>query len=264
MTDQPVLFTIDGEIATIRLNRPAAGNTLDLPLARGLLAAAIACDQDPAIRCVMLSGEGKLFCGGGDIVAMNEAGENVSGFLSELAGVLHMAVTRLSRMAKPLVVLVNGPAAGAGFSLALIGDIVLAGQNAHFTSAYGKLGLTPDGGLSWILPRLVGMRKAQEIILRNPRIPAGEAERLGLVTRVVEDGDLAAEGAKIAAELATGPTLALGGARLLLLESLHTTLETQLELEARSLAANSRTPASREGVAAFLARREPDFAGAYR
>ena len=257
----PVLCTVEDGVAWIRLNRPAAGNTVDLPLANGLLQAAIRCDQDASVRCVVLTGEGKLFCGGGDLAAMNAAGEGVAGFLSELAGVLHMAVARLMRMPKPLVVLVNGPAAGAGFSLAIAGDVVLAARGAHFTAAYGAVGLSPDGGLSWTLPRLVGLRKAQDIILRNPRIAAAEAEAIGLVTRVVDEGELETEGRALAASLADGPTGALGRARALLIESFGAPLEAQLEREVRSLAASGATAECREGVAAFLARRKPDFRG---
>jgi 2-(1,2-epoxy-1,2-dihydrophenyl)acetyl-CoA isomerase len=262
MSEDPVLFKVEDGVAEIRLNRPQAGNTINLPLARGVLQAAIRCDQDAAVRCVVLTGEGKLFCGGGDLAGMDQAGGDVPGYLSELAGTLHMAITRLMRMAKPLLVLVNGPAAGAGVSLAVMGDVVLAARSAHFTAAYGSVGLTPDGGLSWLLPRLVGVRKAQEMILRNQRIAADAAEAMGLITRAVDDAELAQEGRNVAAELANGPTAALGAARVLLLDALSTTLETQLEREVRSLSASSRTAEHREGVAAFLARRKPDFRGA--
>jgi 2-(1,2-epoxy-1,2-dihydrophenyl)acetyl-CoA isomerase len=262
MSEDPVLFRVEDGVAEIRLNRPAAGNTINMPLAQGLLQAAIRCDQDAAIRCVTLTGEGKLFCGGGDVAAMSAAGDQVPGLLSELAGVLHMAVARLMRMPKPLLVLVNGPAAGAGLSLAIFGDVVLAARSAHFTAAYGGVGLTPDGGLSWLLPRLVGLRKAQEMILRNQRVSAAEAEAMGLITRAVDDAELAAEGRKAAAELAASATAALGAARGLLLEGAASGLETQLEREARSLSASARTPECREGVGAFLAKRKPDFRGA--
>ncbi|MFH6787022.1 MULTISPECIES: enoyl-CoA hydratase/isomerase family protein [Methylobacterium] len=257
----PVHLAIEGAVATLTLDRPGAGNTIDLPLARGLLAAAISCDQDPAIRCVVLTGAGRLFCGGGDLGALTEAGEALPGFLSELAGTLHMAVSRLMRMEKPLLVLVNGPAAGAGMSLALAGDVVLAARSAHFTAAYGGVGLSPDGGMSWLLPRLVGLRRAQEIILTNRRVGAEEAERIGLVTRTVDDAALAGEGAELAARLAASATRALGLARGLLADSLGAGLETQLEREARSIAEAGRSPDGREGIQAFLARRKPDFTG---
>lgn len=261
MSDAPVLMSIEASVATLTLNRPTAGNTIDLPLAQALLQAAIRCDTDPAIRCVVLTGAGKLFCGGGDISSFASAGEQISAFLSELAGTLHMAVSRLMRMPKPVLVLVNGPAAGAGLSLALAGDIVLAARSAHFTAAYGAVGLTPDGGMSWMLPRLVGMRKAQDMIIGNRRVGAEEAERIGLVTRIVDDAALGEEGAKQAAILAASATGAIGAARALLLESYGSSLEGQLERESRSISASGATQECREGVSAFLARRKPDFQG---
>lgn len=145
--DGPVLLSKDGPIARITLNRPDAANAVDLDLARALLQATISCDHDPAIRCVVLTGAGKLFCGGGDVGRFEALGDDVPAFLSELAGTLHMATSRLMRMAKPVLVLVNGPAAGAGLSLALCGDIVIAARSAHFTAAYGAVGLSPDGGM---------------------------------------------------------------------------------------------------------------------
>ncbi|MBB5685875.1 2-(1,2-epoxy-1,2-dihydrophenyl)acetyl-CoA isomerase [Sphingobium boeckii] len=259
MSDAPVLVSVDGAIATLTLNRPAAGNTVDLPLAQALLQAAIRCDTDAAIRCVVLTGAGKLFCGGGDIGAFAGAGDQMPAFLSELAGTLHMAVARLMRMPKPLLVLVNGPAAGAGLSLAIAGDIVIAARTAHFTAAYGSVGLSPDGGMSWHLPRLVGMRKAQEMIIANRRVSAEEGAAIGLVSRMVEDADLAGEGAKQAAILTAAPTAAIGAARSLLLASFDGPFEGHLERETRAITASGGTGECREGVTAFLARRKPDF-----
>jgi 2-(1,2-epoxy-1,2-dihydrophenyl)acetyl-CoA isomerase len=155
---------------------------------------------------------------------------------------------------KPLVTLINGPAAGAGLSLAIAGDIALAARSAHFTAAYGALGLTPDGGMRR-LPRLVGMRRAQDIILTNRRVPSDEAAAIGLITRVVEDDQLDAVGAEVAAELATAPTVALGAARNLLLGTFESELEAQLERETRSIAALGGSEETRARVAAFLERR---------
>ncbi|MET0363700.1 MAG: enoyl-CoA hydratase-related protein [Sphingobium sp.] len=262
MSSDPVLLDIDGPIATITLNRPAVGNTVDMAMAQGLLQAAIRCDQDAALRCVVLTGAGKLFCGGGDLSAFADVGEGIPAFLSELAGTLHLAVSRLMRMAKPLLVLVNGPAAGAGLSLSLIGDVVLAADTAHFTAAYASVGLSPDGGMSWLLPRLVGVRRAQEIILSNRRVPATAAAEIGLVTRVVAAGDLAREGMEQASILAAAPTAAFAAARGLLLDSFDSPLEGHLEREARAIAAMGGTQDCREGVAAFAQRRKPHFSGA--
>ena len=247
-------LTVENSIATLVLDRPAVGNTIDMSLARALVDATVRCDEDEAIRCVVLTGRGRLFCGGGDVSAFAGAGDDLSAFLRELAGVLHEAISRLMRMKKPLVVLVNGPAAGAGLSLALAGDITLAARSAHFTAAYGALGLTPDGGMTWSLPRLVGYRRAQEIILGNRRVSAEEAAAIGLVTRVVADDALEAAGAELAANLARASTAALGAARQLLLDSFDAQLEDQLEREAQAIAAAGATPEARAAIAAFLAK----------
>ncbi len=261
MSEAPILLSRDGAIATITLNRPAAGNTIDMPLAAALAAALDEIVDDPAIRCVVLTGTGKLFCGGGDIGAFAAARDNAGTFLGDLGTALHASVSRLAAMAKPLVVLVNGPAAGAGMSLALLGDVVLAARSAHFTAAYGMVGLTPDGGMSWLLPRLVGLRHAQDMILTNRRVGAEEAAAIGLVTRAVDDADLVAEGQAVAARLAESSAASLAGARALLAGSLLNPLDVQLDLEARMIAVAGATPESREGVAAFLGRRKPNFIG---
>lgn len=256
----PLHLEIVDAIATITLCRPDIGNAIDLPLARALLDAAIAVEIDPGVRCVVVTGAGKLFCAGGDVAVMGGAGPALPAVLTELIATLHAAMTRLAKMAKPLVTLINGPAAGAGMSLALAGDVVLAARAAHFTAAYGAIGLTADGGLSWLLPRLVGLRKAQDIMLTNRRIKADEAEAIGLVTRVVDDAALTEEGAAMARRLAEAPTAALGASRALLSQSFETGLETQLDRELRSMALAGAGEA-REGIAAFLARRPPNFKG---
>jgi 2-(1,2-epoxy-1,2-dihydrophenyl)acetyl-CoA isomerase len=259
MSASLVVLNVDGAIASLTLNRPDAGNAINLDLARELLAAAIRCDSDPAIRCVVLSGTGRLFCAGGDIGVLGSAGERTAAVLSELAGTLHMAISRLARMRKPLLVLVNGPAAGAGLGLAIMGDVVLAATSAHFTAAYSVIGLTPDGGTTWQLPRLIGLRKAQEMILTNRRVTAAEAEAMGLVTRAIDDSKLAAEGAATAQRLAQSATAALGAARALLISSFGADLESHMELEARTISAAGAGPESREGLAAFLEKRKPNY-----
>ncbi len=257
-----VRLSIADGIARVTLNRPEAGNAVDMDMAQALLDVAIRCEQDDAIRCVLLSGEGRLFCAGGDLSAFRAAGDKVDAFLEELATTLHAAIERFARMAKPLLVLVNGPAAGAGLSLAIAGDVVLCARSAHFTAAYGALGLTPDGGMSWMLPRLVGLRKAQEIILTNRRVGADEAERIGLVTRMVDDERLGEEGLAMARALTDGPRAALGAARALLRDSFQTDLKSQLASEARTIAQAGGSAECREGLAAYIAKRTPDFKGA--
>jgi 2-(1,2-epoxy-1,2-dihydrophenyl)acetyl-CoA isomerase len=254
---EPIVLEIRNGAAWLTLNRPQAGNAIDLPMAQALLRAAIACDNDHAVRCVVVTGAGRMFCAGGDIAAFQAAGDRADAFLSELAGTMTLALSRLARMEKPLLVLVNGPAAGAGLSIALAGDIVLATSSAHFASAYTGIGLVPDCGLTWWLPRVVGLRRAQEMIVTNRRVDAQEAERIGLVTRVVED--LEGEGRETAARLTASPRRAIGATRQLLLGSFSASLETQCELEGRAIAAAGVGAEGREGVAAFLAKRRPDF-----
>jgi 2-(1,2-epoxy-1,2-dihydrophenyl)acetyl-CoA isomerase len=261
MSVEPLRVERTDDIVRLTLSRPTVGNAVNLDMARALLAAAIDCDNDPSVRCVVMTGEGRLFCAGGDVVLFQTAGDRLPGVLSELAGTLHLAESRLARMNKPLLVLVNGAAAGAGLSLALLGDVVLVARTASFSAAYGALGLSPDGGLSWLLPRLVGLRKAQDMILAGRRLSGDEAEAWGLITRAVDPDALAAEGEAMAQRLAALSAPAIGAARNLLLESLGSSLETHMEREARAIAALSLSPEAREGIAAFVAKRKPDFRG---
>jgi len=256
---ESVLFEREGGVARIVLNRPEIGNALDIPMARALMEAVIACDEDPIVRCVLLTGAGRMFCAGGDVASFAQAGERLPLLLKEITAYLHAAVARLARMDKPVVTAINGPAAGAGLGLAIIGDIALADPRAHFTLAYTGIGLAPDGGTTWLLPRLIGLRRAQELCLRNRRVGAEEAEAIGLVTRVAAEGALLDEAGEIAQELARGPTPALGATRRLLLDSATAPLETQLDAESRAIAAMGRTTEGKEGIAAFLAKRKPDF-----
>lgn len=258
----PVLFDRDGDIATVTLNRPDFGNALDMATAKALFDAAIACDLDPSIRCVVLTGTGKLFCGGGDVREFLDAGGGFGPHVNRLAAYVHLAAMRFMRMAKPMLVAVNGPAAGAGMSLALSGDIVIAARSAHFSTAYTKIGLTADGGMSWHLPRLVGMRRAQDLLMTGRRVASEEALAIGLVTAIVEDEALAGETAARARQLADSATGALGRTKALLLSSMSESLEGQLEAEVRAITQSAQGPESREGVEALMAKRRPDFKGA--
>jgi 2-(1,2-epoxy-1,2-dihydrophenyl)acetyl-CoA isomerase len=261
MSESPLLFTRVGPIARLVLNRPDVGNALDVPLTRALLEAAIACDEDDAIRCVVLTGAGRLFCAGGDIAGFASSGDGLPALLKELLANINPAVSILTRMAKPLLCVINGPAAGAGLSLAILGDYVLAARSAHFTLAYGGVGLSPDAGATWLLPRLIGLRRTQDMAVTNRRVGAEEAAAIGLVTRVVDDETLTAEADAIAATLAATASRSIGRTRQLLLGSFETSLDAQIQLEARAIAEGARDPDGREGVAAFLERRKPLFSG---
>jgi 2-(1,2-epoxy-1,2-dihydrophenyl)acetyl-CoA isomerase len=257
----PLRVEITDGVARLTLDRPDVGNAIDVPLARALREAAGACAADGAVRCVVLTGAGRLFCAGGDVAAMRAAGDDLPALLQELIETLHEAILILAAMPKPLVTLVNGPAAGAGFSLALLGDIVLSARAAHYTPAYGAIGLTADGGLSWLLPRLVGLRRAQEILLTNRRVKAEEAEAIGLVTRLVEDAALDAEGQAVATRLADGPVAATGAVRALLQASFERDLAGQLAHELVSMT-DAAGAEAKEGLAAFFGKRPANFRGA--
>ena len=212
------------------------------------------CDNNSDIRCVVLSGEGKLFCGGGDVHCFAAARSDVSKLVQSITTRLHSAITTFAHMAKPLVTVINGPAAGAGVGLAALGDIAIATRSAHFTLAYSRLGLTPDAGTTWFLPRLIGLRRTQELLLANRRLTAEEAVDAGLITRAVDHARLWQEANPVIASLAAGATEAIGRSRALLLCSANATLEAQLEEEARSITAAVATAEGQAGISAFTTR----------
>jgi 2-(1,2-epoxy-1,2-dihydrophenyl)acetyl-CoA isomerase len=261
MPYQNLLLDRTDAVATITLNRPDAYNALNLALGHDLFHAALEVDEDPSIRCVVITGAGKAFCGGGDVKEFAANLPRIGALVKELTTYVHGAVSRLVRSAKPVVVAVNGIAAGGGFSLALAGDLVIAAESARFTVAYSKIGATPDVSSTYFLPRLVGVRRAFELYLTNRALSAREAVDWGLVTRVVPDGALANATTALARELAEGPTKAFGAAKLLFQQSTHESLETQMELEARAIAASGLTEDFREGVMAFAAKKTPTFRG---
>lgn len=259
---QTLRFEQTDGVATITLNRPKAANGLNSQMGVDLMEAAIACDENPAIRAVVLTGEGKMFSAGGDLKEFAGFGDEISAKIKVLTTHLHAAISRFSRMEKPLIVAVNGMAAGAGFSMAVSGDYVFASQSAKFTMAYTAAGLSPDGSSSYFLPRLIGMRKTQELMLTNRRLTAEEALEWGLVNEVVADDELADSALEFAKTLAAGPTKAYGQVKKLLLTSFDNSLETQMEQEARGIAAMTQTADGKEGIASFLEKRKPSYKGA--
>ncbi|MBO4225288.1 enoyl-CoA hydratase/isomerase family protein [Bradyrhizobium neotropicale] len=258
----PILLDRKGAVAYLTLNRPDAGNAIDAPLARCLLEAVEAVEADPAIRCVVVRASGRMFCAGGDVKALHAAGDALPELLREILEFLHPAVARLAKMEKPVVSAILGPAAGAGIGLAAVGDIVLAEPDAHFTMAYSRIGLTPDGGATWLLPRHVGLRRAQELYLTNRRVSADEAAAMGLITRVVAEGTLVHEVDTLAEALASSAVGALGRTKRLLLTSGDATLAEQLEAESENIAQQGMTVEGRTGIAAFVERRQANFGAA--
>lgn len=261
MTFKTLEMIQDGAVATVRLNRPAQYNALNDEMAEELLEAARRVHRDPAIRALVLTGTGPAFCAGGDIKAFVAAGDGVPEFIESVVAPFHQFVTAMVRLGKPTVAAVNGAAAGAGFSLAMCCDLVLAAQGASFVSAYSKIGASPDGSMTYFLPRTIGPRRALELCLTNRVLSAEEALDWGLVTRVVPAAHLMAEAHTLARELAAGPTAAYGRARELIYESVDHSLETQLELEARGIVASARTADFREATRAFVEKRKAAYQG---
>ena len=257
---QTIEFAITDTIATIQLNRPDAANGMNVEMMRELLTAVTHCDGNKDIRAIILTGNGKMFSAGGDLRYFASLGDGIRSALSEMATLLHACITRFAHMEKPLIIAVNGMAAGGGLSLAMAGDIVLAAESSQYTMAYTGAGLTPDGSSSYFLPRLVGLRRTQELMLTNRRLTAAEALEWGMVTRVVSDADLLPEARKLAQQLAQGPTQAYGTVKRLLAESFNNGMETQMELEGRAIAAQSESREGQEGITAFLQKRAPQFA----
>jgi 2-(1,2-epoxy-1,2-dihydrophenyl)acetyl-CoA isomerase len=252
---------VHDQVATLTLNRPAVYNAVDLTLARELLEATTQLDEDPAVRCVVLSGAGTAFCAGGDVRGFHEQLPEIGAHLKRLTGLLHGAVSRLARMAKPAIAAVNGVAAGGGLGLMLACDLAYAVDTATFTLAYTRIGATPDGGSTFWLPRLVGVRRALELIYTNRVLSAQEAAAWGLINGVVPADRFPADVYELARQLARGPTLAYGRAKQLCALSLHHTLETQMEYEARAIADSGKSEDFREGILAFLQKRPPTFQG---
>ena len=256
-----VTLTRQGAVAIMRLTNPERGNSVTMEMATEFSNIAQQVAEDASVRAVLLASSGNMFCVGGDIGGFSENAENPAPYLKKLAGTLHIGMKQLFAMNKPFVVAVNGAAAGAGMSIALSGDAVIAGRSASFTAAYSGIGLTPDGGMSWILPRLVGLRMAQQMILSNRRVKAEEALQLGLVTEVVDDAELEARGLAVAENFARAAIGAVSMGRRLMLEGATNSLADHLDREAEEIAKASTGAESREGVAAFLARRAPNFSG---
>jgi 2-(1,2-epoxy-1,2-dihydrophenyl)acetyl-CoA isomerase len=251
-------------LARITIDRPAQFNALNLQAMEELLDIANRCSTDPAVRCVLLTGTGdRAFCAGGDVAGFHagiESGE-IGLLIQRMTQALHMAISRFAWMNAPLVAAVNGVAAGAGLSLAAACDLVIAADSARFTSAYTRIGLTPDGSSTSFLTRLIGPRRAMELHMTDRVLTAAEALEWGIVNRVVPAATLMAEAERLAMQLASGPTHAFGHVKRLIQAGLADTLESQMEREARSILDAVRSEDGREGIAAFLAKRPPRFVG---
>jgi 2-(1,2-epoxy-1,2-dihydrophenyl)acetyl-CoA isomerase len=257
-----VIYAVSNAVATITFNRPAVMNALDADMIRGFRVVSERAANDADARVVMLRGAGPAFVAGGDVTAFHRDLATMPALVPELAGELHRGVLALRRASKPVLAVVHGAVAGAGMSIMLGCDLVLAAAGTQFSLAYSKLGTSPDGGATWFLPRLVGYQRAMELMLLTDTVDAQAMQRLGIVNQVIAADQLAAAATTLAQRLATGPVHAYAETKALVNRALHDGLAAQLEAEALAFARCTATGDFKEGVTAFVEKRKPVFKGA--
>ena len=252
----------DGPVAILRLDHPEVMNAVSMDMLGGLAEALDAIDDKRSeVRCLVLTGTGRAFCAGANLQGRDnqKPGRSNAGATLEIG--YHPILRRLRNLHCPIVTSVNGAAAGAGMSFALMGDMILCARSAYFLQAFRRIGLVPDCGSTWLLPRLVGKARSVELSLMGERLPAEKALEWGLVNRVYDDAALMEETMKLARELANGPTIALSLIRKLYWESEDNSFEEQLDLEQRLQREAGAAEDFKEGVSAFLAKRPAQFKG---
>jgi len=256
----PVLVSIEGGIERITLNRPDKLNAFNLDMHRALAAAMDRAEADPAVRCLLVTGAGRGFCAGADL-----AGRDLKASGVDLGATLdanyNPLIRRMRSLPKPIVCAVNGVAAGAGANFALACDIVLAARSASFIQAFVKIGLVPDCGGTYFLPRLAGTQRAMALAMTGDRLSAQDAEKWGLIWKCVEDSALMSESENLARQFADGPTRSLGLIKQAMYASAGNDLSTQLDLERDFQREIGKGEDYKEGVAAFLEKRKPAFRG---
>lgn len=256
-----VLYSVADAVATITLNRPQVMNALDAAMIARLRAVCEQVERDSAVRAVVLRGAGTAFLAGGDISVFRANLPRMPQLIREIAGELHQAVLALRRAPKPVLASVHGAVAGAGVSLMTAADLAIAAEGTRFTLAYSKIGASPDGGATYFLPRLVGLRKALELMLLADTFDAQAALELGLVNWVVRAEALATETEGIAHRLAQGATVAFGETKRLVSQSYDQALAAQLDAEVEAFARCAATRDFADGVTAFVEKRKPNFKG---
>lgn len=255
---EKVLLEIQDHVGIITLNSPQTGNAVGLESAKALFDIAVHCSENPEIRSVVLTGYGSVFCVGGNLKTFAETKE-LGALIKKVTGYFHQAISFFKRMNKPIIAAVNGVAAGGGMSMALSCDLIYASENARFIMAYNKIGFNPDGGGSYFLPRIVGVRRAFELLYTNRELSAAEAKEWGIVNDVLPQEELLPFVIDLAKKLAQGPIEAYGVTKQLIYHSFQESLETQMALESNALAVQATSQEGIEGVQAFLEKRKPQF-----
>jgi 2-(1,2-epoxy-1,2-dihydrophenyl)acetyl-CoA isomerase len=251
---------LDGPLAILKLNHPEVMNAVSPEMVGGLMKALDEIARRRGeVRCMILTGEGRGFCAGANLQPSTSRERSDGGSLLET--VFHPFLRRLRELPIPLLTVVNGAAAGVGMSFALMGDLVLCARSSYFMQAFRRIGLVPDGGSTWLLPRLIGKARAIELSLLGERLPADKALEWGLVNRVFADDELMGKARQMAVELANGPTIALGLIRQLYWDSAGNTYEEQLNLERQMQRKAGSSADFKEGVRAFLQKRPANFKG---
>ncbi|WP_324675138.1 enoyl-CoA hydratase-related protein [Hymenobacter sp. GOD-10R] len=259
MSENSLLFSLDAGVATVRLNRPDVFNSVNKPLALAFQQHLRECQQDTSVRAVVLTGTGKAFCAGQDLAEITGPD---SPEVTEIVEKHYNPIIKLIReLEKPVVAAVNGVAAGAGANIALACDIVVAKESASFIQAFSKIGLIPDSGGTYFLPRLVGMQRASALMLTGDKVSAAEALQMGMIYKVFADEAFDGEVAALARKLAAMPTKGLAYTKQLLNGTFSNDLEQQLRAEGDYQLRAGHTADYREGVAAFLEKRQPTFTG---
>jgi 2-(1,2-epoxy-1,2-dihydrophenyl)acetyl-CoA isomerase len=253
----------ESAVAVITLNRPAALNALTTEMAREFMSA-IGEARERGARALVLTGAGRAFCAGGDLREMRSVAENtgrIEAFFDEPLGLLNECVLLLQQLPLPVIAAVNGAASGGGCNLALACDIVIAGTSARFNQAFVKVGLSPDCGGTHVLPRLIGTKRAAELMMTGDVVDARSAEAMGMINRAVADDELMSTAISLATRLAQSPTAAIAKTKRLLAESATNQLAAQLEAERQAQIESGQTKDFLEGVAAFIEKRPPRFTG---
>lgn len=263
MSYETIQLEFRDSVAILTLNRPSALNALTVEMGREFRSALMEA-QERRARALLLTGAGRAFCAGGDLRQMQQLAESegrIEAFFDEPLRLLNECILMVRRLPLPVIAAVNGFAAGGGCNLALSCDLVLAAESARFIQAFVSVGLTPDCGGTFILPRLIGWKRAAELFMTGEAVEARRAAEMGMINRVVADEELMPTALALAAKLANGPTAAIAGTKQLLEQSAINDYEAQLDSERQSQLQSGQTEDFREGVAAFIEKRPPRFTG---